>query len=75
MVEADGVGVERQADVLDAVGAEDVEGDRANVGHHAGLGADAAGVLAQGHIPDVTLRANDNETSSPRKFSLEGAEG
>jgi len=24
---------------------------------------------------DTTLRANDNETSSPREFSLEGAEG
>ena len=23
----------------------------------------------------TSLRANDNETSSPRKFSLEGAEG
>ncbi len=26
-------------------------------------------------VVDATLRANDNETSSPRKFSLEGAEG
>jgi len=46
MIEADGVGVERLADVLDAVGAQDVEGDRADAGHHGGSGADAAGVLA-----------------------------
>src|ERR1700712_4685438 len=38
---------------LDAVGAQNIEGDRANAGHHAGPGADAAGVLAQGHVPDV----------------------
>lgn len=25
--------------------------------------------------PDVTLRANEDETSTPRKFTLEGAEG
>ena len=47
MIEAGGVGVERLADVLDAVGAQDVEGDRADAGHHGGgSGADAAGVLA-----------------------------
>jgi len=26
-------------------------------------------------VHDAPLRANDDETSSPRKFSLEGAEG
>jgi len=66
VIEADGVGIERQADVLDAVGAQKVEGDRADAGHHAGPGAYAAGVLAQGHVADVMGAV----VSRPEEFHL-----
>ena len=41
-IEAEGVGVERLADVADAVGAQDVERERAQAGDDAGLAPGAS---------------------------------
>src|ERR687894_659720 len=43
------------ADVLDAIGAQDVEGGGADAGHSAGPLPDPAVVFAQGHIPNIMV--------------------
>jgi hypothetical protein len=40
-------------DGVDAVGLEDVEGETAQSGEHAGVGADARAVLAEGHVAAI----------------------
>ena len=40
-----------------------------------GLSVQQVTEFIRGEAAQRTLRANDDETSSPRKFSLEGAEG
>src|SRR4051812_25449813 len=51
--EVEGVDVESLADVLDAIGAQDVEGGGADAGHPAGLLPDPAVVFA--HIPNIMV--------------------
>src|SRR5918993_2356479 len=58
-VEAEGVGVDRLAHVADAVGAQDVERERAQAGEDAGLAPDAAGVLAERAVADVVVAVLD----------------
>ena len=55
MVEVEGIDVESLADVLDAIGAQNVEGGVADAGHPARTLPDPAVVLAQGHIPNVMV--------------------
>jgi hypothetical protein len=58
-IEAEGVGVDRLAHVADAVGAQDVERERAQAGEDAGLAPDAAGVLAERAVAHVVVAVLD----------------
>ena len=53
LIEADCIGTKPFADVLDAVGMEDVEDHGPDVGRNARLVANAAGVFAEGYISYV----------------------
>ena len=53
LVEAERVGVDRLAHIGDAMGAQDVERERADPSEDAGMAADPAGVLAQDAVTDV----------------------
>src|SRR3712207_2959449 len=52
-VEAEGVGVDGLANVADAIGPQDIEGEGAQPGEHPRPGPDAAVVLAQDPVTDV----------------------
>jgi len=65
-VEAEGVGVDRLADVGDAVGAQDVERERADPGENAGMAPDPAGVLAQNAVADMVRPVLDPPVGADR---------
>ena len=52
-IEAEGIGVDRLAHVDDAMGAQNVQRERADPGEDAGLAPDPAGVLAQDAVAHV----------------------
>ena len=52
-VEVEGIVVEAQADIGDAIEAKQVEGEAPQQGEEAGVSPNATGILTQGHIPNV----------------------
>jgi len=52
-VEVEGIVVEAEADIGDAVEAQQIEGEATQQGEETRVATDAAGILAQGDIPDV----------------------
>src|SRR5688500_10696607 len=65
-VEAEGIGVDRLAHVGDAMGAQDVERERADPGEDAGMAPDPAGVLAQDAVAHVMRPVLDPPVRSNR---------
>ena len=58
-VEVEGIVVEAQADITDAIETQQVQGKAAQQGEEAGVMADAAGILTQGDIPDIVKTVLD----------------
>src|SRR3954453_1530913 len=73
-VEAESVGVDGLAHVADAVGAQDVERERAQPGEDAGLAPDAAVVLAQDAIAHVVVAGLDAPVRAGRPPEGRGAQ-
>ncbi len=73
-VEAESVGVDGFAHVADAVGAHDVERERAQAGEDAGLAPDAAVVLAQDAIAHVVVAVLDPPVRPDRPPKILGVQ-
>lgn len=58
-VEVEGIVVEAQADITDAIETQQVQGKAAQQGEEAGVMADAAGILTQGDIPNIVKTVLD----------------
>ena len=73
-VEAESVGVDGLAHVADAVGAQDVERERAQAGEDAGLAPDAAVVLAQDAIAHMVVAVLDPPVRPDRPPEILGVQ-
>ena len=58
-VEVEGIVIEAQADITDAIETQQVEGKATQQGKDPGIMADAAGILAQGDIPNIVKTVLD----------------